>query len=85
MTSALTLPDGSQLASSWPEAPSGSQPLPHDLDHLLALRVPGLIATRRHLHSHPELSGEEFETAALIARELTLAGLHPDCYPRATG
>ncbi|PWU51190.1 amidohydrolase [Micromonospora globispora] len=85
MTSALTLPVGSQLASSWPEAPSGSQPLPFELDHLLALRVPGLIATRRHIHSHPELSGEEFETAALIARELSLAGLNPRLLPKGNG
>ncbi|WP_320065813.1 amidohydrolase [Micromonospora sp. RTGN7] len=86
MTSALTLPDGSQLASSaWPQAPSGSQPLPFELDHLLALREPGLVATRRHIHSHPELSGEEFETAALVARELSLAGLRPRLLPKGNG
>lgn len=85
MTSALTLPTGSQLVSSWPETPSGSKPLPFELDHLLALRVPGLIATRRHIHSHPELSGEEFETASLIARELSLAGLRPRMLPKGNG
>ncbi len=85
MTSALTLPTGGQLASSWTEAPTGSQPLPLDLDHLLALRVPGLIATRRHIHSHPELSGQEFETAALVARELSLAGLRPRLLPKGNG
>ncbi|MCX4474411.1 putative hydrolase YxeP [Micromonospora sp. MW-13] len=86
MTSALTLPNGSQLASSdSPEAPSGSQPLPFELDRLLALRVPRLVATRRHIHSHPELSGEEFDTAALIARELSLAGLNPRLLPKGNG
>ena len=40
VTSALTLPTGNQLASSWPEAPAGSEPLPVELDRLLALRVP---------------------------------------------
>ncbi|MEU5562384.1 amidohydrolase [Micromonospora musae] len=85
MTSALTLPTGSQLASSWPETPSGSQPLPFELDDLLALRVPGLIATRRHIHAHPELSGQEFDTAALIARELTMAGLNPRLLPKGNG
>ncbi|MFG3638706.1 amidohydrolase [Micromonospora sp. NPDC047762] len=85
MTSALTLPTSGQLASSWPETPPGSEPLPRELDHLLALRVPGLIATRRHLHSHPELSGNEFETAALIARELSLAGLSPRLLPKGNG
>ncbi|MGK5738309.1 amidohydrolase [Micromonospora sp. URMC 103] len=85
MTSALTLPTGSQLASPWSETPSGSQPLPFELDQLLALRVPGLVATRRHIHAHPELSGNEFDTAALVARELTLAGLHPRMLPKGNG
>ena len=40
VTSALTLPTGGQLASSWTDAPPGSQPLPRDLDHLLALAAP---------------------------------------------
>ena len=31
--------------------------------------LPELIEFRRHLHSHPELSGEEHQTAALIAGE----------------
>ncbi|MET7749853.1 amidohydrolase [Micromonospora sp. NPDC005367] len=85
MTSALTLPTGSQLASSWPETPSGSLPLPFELDDLLALRIPGLVGTRRHIHAHPELSGQEFDTAALIARELTLAGLNPRLLPKGNG
>ncbi|MER7888336.1 amidohydrolase [Micromonospora sp. NPDC094482] len=85
MTSAMMLPTGSQLASPWPEAPSGSHPLPFELDNLLALRVPGLIATRRHIHAHPELSGSEFSTAALIARELSLAGLNPRMLPKGNG
>ncbi len=36
--------------------------------------LPDLIALRRHLHSHPELSGEEHQTAALIAGELKSYG-----------
>ena len=84
VTSALTLPTGGQLASSWPETPGG-QPLPFDLDQLLALRVPDLIATRRFIHAHPELSGQEFETAALIARELSVAGLNPRLLPKGNG
>jgi amidohydrolase len=27
-----------------------------------------LVATRRHIHSHPELSFEEFETTKFIAK-----------------
>ncbi|MER7168084.1 amidohydrolase [Micromonospora sp. NPDC000207] len=85
MTSALTLPGAGRLATVEPLEFPGSQPLPAELDHLLALRVPGLVATRRHIHSHPELSGEEFETAALIARELSLAGLNPRLLPKGNG
>ena len=32
--------------------------------------LPGLIQLRRHLHRHPELSGHEQQTAALVAGEL---------------
>jgi metal-dependent amidase/aminoacylase/carboxypeptidase family protein len=34
-----------------------------------------LIALRRHLHAHPELSGEERETAAFVAARLRHLGL----------
>jgi len=33
-----------------------------------------LVAYRRHLHAHPELSFEEFETAAFVERELRSFG-----------
>ena len=33
-----------------------------------------LVATRRHLHSHPELSFEEFETTKFIAEKLKTLG-----------
>src|SRR6266704_1541970 len=59
----------------WPETPPGADPLPGQLDRWLASRGAELVAVRRHLHAHPELSGQEFETAAMIARQLTLAGL----------
>ena len=32
--------------------------------------LPELIELRRHFHAHPELSGEEHQTAALVAGEL---------------
>jgi amidohydrolase len=37
----------------------------------------GLIAARRWLHQHPELSGQEHQTAAWIAARLTALGLEP--------
>lgn len=36
-----------------------------------------VIAHRRHLHSNPELSFEEFKTAAYVAEELRAIGLQP--------
>jgi amidohydrolase len=36
-----------------------------------------VVAMRRHLHAHPELSYQEFETAAFITRQLKTLGLEP--------
>ncbi|WP_255147142.1 amidohydrolase [Synechococcus sp. ATX 2A4] len=36
--------------------------------------MPELIGLRRHIHAHPELSGAEHQTAALVAGELRLLG-----------
>ena len=40
------------------------------LDQTLAQALPELLLLRRHLHRHPELSGHEQQTAALVAGEL---------------
>lgn len=37
---------------------------------------PRLLEIRRHLHAHPELSGQEYQTAAYIAGVLSSCGLH---------
>ena len=84
MTSALTLPVGG-LAPPWPETPPGADPLPGQLDRWLAARGAELVAIRRHIHAHPELSNQEFETAALVARKLTEAGLAPRMLPSGNG
>jgi amidohydrolase len=38
--------------------------------------APRLIEIRRHLHSHPELSGQEYQTAAYVAGVVSSCGLH---------
>lgn len=38
--------------------------------------APRLIEIRRHLHAHPELSGEEYQTSAYIAGVLSSCGLN---------
>lgn len=42
---------------------------------LAANLAPRLIEIRRHIHSHPELSGEEHQTAAYVAGVLSSCGL----------
>jgi amidohydrolase len=50
-----------------------------DLDKRVSAMVqditPGLIALRRDIHAHPELSGREFRTSALVAEAFRKLGL----------
>jgi len=48
-----------------------------DLDRWLDEHGDGLIALRRNLHAHPELSGQERATTDLVCERLRLAGLEP--------
>ena len=69
VTSALTLPPSialDDLTADWPAVPPGADPLPGQLDRWLLAKGAELIAIRRHLHAHPELSGQEFNTAELV-------------------
>lgn len=79
------LPTPAATGQVWPETPPGADPLPGQLDRWLASRGAELVAVRRHLHAHPELSHQEFETAALVARELAVAGLTPRFLPNGNG
>ena len=78
MTSVLTVPEGTTVRDQ-------PGPLPGQLDRWLAARGADLVAFRRHLHAHPEPSHHEFETAALVVRELTAAGLKPELLPKGNG
>lgn len=42
---------------------------------LAALYAPQFIDIRRHLHAHPELSYQEYETSAFVQRQLTDMGI----------
>jgi amidohydrolase len=55
------------------------------IDIWLAEHGEELVAIRRHLHAHPELSGEEHATTELIAERLELAGLSPRRLTSGTG
>jgi amidohydrolase len=45
----------------------------------------GLVALRRNLHAHPELSGQEYATTDIVAERLELAGLEPRRLSSGTG
>ncbi|MGZ8734525.1 MAG: amidohydrolase [Acidimicrobiia bacterium] len=55
------------------------------LDGFLDAHLEELIAFRRHLHVHPELSGEEHATTDLVSSRLQVAGLTPRVLTRGTG
>ncbi len=62
-----------------------SEPSARVLDQWLDEHGEGLIAIRRNIHAHPELSGEEFATSELVFERLTLAGLQPRTLASGTG
>jgi amidohydrolase len=55
--------------------PSGTGP--DEIDRWLHEHGDGLVALRRNLHAHPELSGQEQATTDLVYERLELAGLRP--------
>jgi amidohydrolase len=85
VTTALTAPSAVGADDEWPGPLPGAEPLPGQLDRWLAAHGAELVAIRRHLHSHPDRSHHEFETAAMIARELAVAGLSPKLLPKGNG
>lgn len=56
-----------------------------ELDSFLGAHRAELIALRRHLHAHPELSYAERETTDLLMQRLQLAGLEPGRLPNECG
>ncbi|BBZ05690.1 N-acyl-L-amino acid amidohydrolase [Mycolicibacterium chitae] len=51
----------------------------------LATNFDDLVEWRRHLHRHPELGRQEFETTQYVAERLAGAGLNPKVLPGGTG
>ncbi|AKG21872.1 M20 family metallopeptidase [Calothrix sp. 336/3] len=47
-----------------------------EIKEIASKLAPRLIEIRRHIHSHPELSGEEYQTSAFVAGVLSSSGLH---------
>lgn len=66
-------------------AQQAASPLSAEIDRLAAASEPQLIAWRRHLHQHPELSNREVETAKYVAEQLRSLGLEPQTGIARTG
>ncbi|MCU0516051.1 MAG: M20 family metallopeptidase [Oscillatoria sp. Prado101] len=47
-----------------------------EIKDIASTLAPRLIEIRRHFHSHPELSGQEYQTAAYVAGVLSSCGIH---------
>jgi amidohydrolase len=58
---------------------------PSWLDEWLTGNIGDLVAWRRHIHAHPELSRQEFATTDLVAGVLRAVGLRPVVLPGGTG
>jgi amidohydrolase len=55
------------------------------LDDWLKAHASDIVAWRRHLHAHPELSRREYNTTELVAKLLREVGLKPRVLPGGTG
>jgi amidohydrolase len=55
------------------------------VDDWVSAHDANLVATRRHLHAHPELAFAEFETTSFLEQRLREVGLKPRRLPTGTG
>ena len=74
LLSAITLAAASLQAQTAARPASG---LGAEIDRLASAIEPEMLAWRRHLHQHPELSNREIETSKYIVERLTSFGLKP--------
>jgi amidohydrolase len=56
-------------------AAQSPSPLSAELDRRITAVMPKVVAWRRDIHEHPELSGEEVRTARLVAEHLRALGI----------
>jgi len=62
-------------AALCPSAAFGAETLGEQIDRIAAQLEPKVVAHRRHIHQHPELSNREFETAKYVAKHLRNVGI----------
>jgi amidohydrolase len=91
VTTALTLPAETGSPEMGSPGVDSDEPsprvdaLPARLDKWLTTHGDDLIAVRHYIHAHPELSGQEFGTAALVATRLRAVGLKPRMMAKGNG
>ena len=85
MLAVLTAALQAGAAGAQVPTPPAASPLSAELDKLAAAVEPELLAWRRYLHQHPELSNRETETAKYIAARLASFGLEPKTGVARTG
>jgi amidohydrolase len=59
--------------------------LADEVDRVVGEHVGELVALRRQLHAHPEVSSGEVQTTRTVAERLRVAGLRPTVLERGTG
>ena len=75
ITAALVVGAGVARAATTASAPADLDALHHDIDRLADQVEPHVIANRRYIHQHPELSNRETETSKYIAEHLRALGI----------
>ena len=58
-----------------PAALDAQSPMSADIDRRIGAIMPKVVAWRRDIHEHPELSGEEVRTSKLVADHLRALGI----------
>lgn len=75
LTLALLTLAAQQLSAQAPLTPPIAAPLLRDLDARISGVLPKVVAWRRDLHEHPELSYSEERTTGVVAAHLRALGL----------
>jgi len=73
------------LSMPAPKTEADSQTLLKRMDAELRRISPELCRVRRHVHQHPELSGQEFATTAYVSKQLTAGGVPHKVVPGKRG
>jgi hypothetical protein len=67
-------------ACGWSAPARGQTTLHGEIDRRAAAIEQEMLAWRRHLHQHPELSNREAATSKYVAERLRSFGLEPQTY-----